>query len=33
LNAANALSSYNGPDATLDSDAMARITEWLVNRV
>jgi pimeloyl-ACP methyl ester carboxylesterase len=29
LNAADALTSYNGPDAKLDADAMASIMEWL----
>jgi pimeloyl-ACP methyl ester carboxylesterase len=33
LNAGNVLSSYNGPETTLDPDAMASITEWLVKRV
>jgi hypothetical protein len=31
LNAAHVITSYNGPDATLDSDAMASIVEWLVS--
>lgn len=31
LSAAHAVASYNSPDATLDSDAMTSIVEWLVS--
>ncbi len=30
LNAASVVASYNAPDATLDSDALASIVEWLI---
>jgi hypothetical protein len=30
LNAAQALTSYNGPDTRLDRDAMASIIQWLL---
>ena len=32
LNAGQAVTSYNGPDATLDSEAMASIVQWLALR-
>jgi uncharacterized protein len=32
LNAAQVVTSYNSPDATLDSDAATSIIEWLVSR-
>jgi pimeloyl-ACP methyl ester carboxylesterase len=32
LNAAQAVSGYNGPEARLDSAAMARILEWLAHQ-
>lgn len=31
LSAAHVVASYNGPDGTLDSDAMTSIVEWLVS--